>query len=206
MQMQPYDCYKLYLGVKMHFTSKSYDFTKYAGKVNAKAETFNKRRDKWFFVKLAKQYAEEDMLDLIVSNFLKNDNVYVANLLNEDAKDIMLEYKRKKQALTYIFSSEIEELLGSVQFPDDLLVVTNGKNPPILKAVYSNSLSLETFVILNDILGFFGMFSKKLADTFLWPAFNLKCDKYKSFLTYDKRKFENILKEKLHEHSANTGE
>ncbi len=204
MHMQPYDCCKLYLGIKMHFTSPTYDFTKYSGKVNAKPGTFNKRRDKWFFVKLAKQYAEEDMLDLIVSNFLANDSAYIATLLNAEAKDIMLEYKRKKQALTYIFSSEIDSLFSKVEFPDDLLRVTKGANPLLLKSVYAKEISLETFVILNELLGFFDMFSEKISDTFLWPAFRLKCDKYKSFLTFNKKKFEGILKEKLHEHSTNT--
>ena len=92
--MQPFDCFRLYLAVKMHFKSPTYDYQKYLGKVNVKEDTFNKRKDKWFFVKLAKTFAEEDMLDLVVSNFLENDNVYVTHLLNAEAKDIMLDYKQ----------------------------------------------------------------------------------------------------------------
>ena len=40
-----FKAYKLYLAVKNHFTT-SYDYFKYNGKVNAKEDSFLKRRDK----------------------------------------------------------------------------------------------------------------------------------------------------------------
>ena len=195
--MESYDCFKLYLAIKNHFTSASYDYEKYGGKVNVKPETYAKRRDRWSFVKLTKTYADEDMLDLIVSNFLESDTTYVTQLLNPEAKDILLEYKRKHQALTYTFTNDVTKMFDLVKVPDDMLKVIKGSNPLLLKAVYAKDITLETFVILNDILGFFDMFSEKISDDFLWPKFRIKCEKYKSFLKYDINKFEKILTEKL---------
>ena len=39
-----FDVYKVYLGVKLHFTTDSYDYIKYGGKTNAKLDTFKKKK------------------------------------------------------------------------------------------------------------------------------------------------------------------
>jgi len=199
--MDGYECYALYLAVKRHFVIKKYDYIHYNGKTRVSPDSFNKRKDKFLFHLMSKKYAKEDILDLFVSNFIKDNALHVSNLLNQDAKDIMLDYKKRKQALAYTFTNETETMLSRVKFPDDLLKVYKGNNPLLLKAVYSSEISMETFIILNDILGFFDMFSAKIQDTYLWPVFRFKCEKYKSFIEYNKTKYSNILKEKLHEHS-----
>ena len=43
--MDPFDVYKLYLALKLHFTTESYDKTKTKGDVRGKKETFLKRKD-----------------------------------------------------------------------------------------------------------------------------------------------------------------
>lgn len=62
-------------------------------------------------------------------------------------------------------------------------------------------ISLETLVILNDIMNFFPMWNKKIDDDILWPDFKMKCEKYTPFLNYDKVKFKEILKEKIKEYA-----
>ena len=52
-----FDVYKTYLAVKLHFASDTYDYYKYDGKVNAKLDTFTKRKDRYFFHKLSTRYA-----------------------------------------------------------------------------------------------------------------------------------------------------
>ena len=47
-----YDAYTLYLGIKLHFHSDSYDFVKYNGKVKSDINSFLKRKDKYHFGKL----------------------------------------------------------------------------------------------------------------------------------------------------------
>ena len=42
-----FDSYQLYLGVKLHFNSESYDFIKYNGKVKADLPSFLKRNDRF---------------------------------------------------------------------------------------------------------------------------------------------------------------
>ena len=73
-----FDVFKVYLAVKLHFTS-NYNYFDYDGKVNCKLETFTKRNDRYFFHKLSKKYGKDEILDFFVSNFCENDKKSVGN-------------------------------------------------------------------------------------------------------------------------------
>ncbi len=65
MKMDAIDAYKVYLGVKNHFTQDSYDWFKYNKKVNVTYDSFLKRKDKIFFAKLGNRkdaYLEEFLI------------------------------------------------------------------------------------------------------------------------------------------------
>jgi len=48
-----FEVYKMYLALKQHFTKDNYDYVKYRGKVTASEKSFEERRDRYFFKKLA---------------------------------------------------------------------------------------------------------------------------------------------------------
>ena len=50
-----FEVFKLYLAIKLHFTTDTYNYEEYGGKVNCKLETFTKRNDRYFFHKLSKR-------------------------------------------------------------------------------------------------------------------------------------------------------
>ena len=54
---------------------------------------------------------------------------------------------------------------------------------------------VETVAILNDIMGFFPMWEKKIIDDIIWPNWKLRLEKYTPFIQYDKAKFKAIVKE-----------
>ena len=47
--MTSYDAYKLYLAIKLHFTTANYDYFKHNAKVNSSLNAFLKRNDRFFF-------------------------------------------------------------------------------------------------------------------------------------------------------------
>ena len=67
-----YDAYTLYLGIKLHFYSKDYDFVKYNGKVKSDINSFLKRKDKYHFGKLFKTYKQE-LQDFYIANLSFKD-------------------------------------------------------------------------------------------------------------------------------------
>jgi len=66
--MNGFEIYKVYLAVKLHFTSKgkSYDFHKHGGRTTARLEGFTKRRDRYFFHKLSKSYNNNNIVDSLI--------------------------------------------------------------------------------------------------------------------------------------------
>ena len=81
--MNGFEIYKVYLAIKLHFTSKnrSYDFHRHGGRTTAKLETFTKRRDRYFFHKLSRTYNSTTVVDYFVSNFVNNTNLWVGDII-----------------------------------------------------------------------------------------------------------------------------
>ena len=71
--MNPLECYRMYMAIRLHFISKSYDYFKYNGKVKTSNESFYKRRDKYRFDTLCRQYKEKEMMHFFVANFSNGD-------------------------------------------------------------------------------------------------------------------------------------
>jgi hypothetical protein len=92
-------------------------------------------------------------------------------------------------------------LLADGNSPDTMLMVKPNEYPRLMHFVQLKQVSLETLVILNDIMNFIPMWDKKIDDDIIWPDFKLKCEKYTPFLHYDKNKFKEILKEKIKENA-----
>ena len=98
------------------------------------------------------------------------------------------------QSITYRFTSEVADLISSVNHFDKLFIINDGKAPMVLKSFYRKDVSIETFVIMNHILDFFTQFSRELDDTYRWPDVEKRCLKYAKFLDIDIHKYTTILK------------
>jgi hypothetical protein len=195
-----YAAFAMYNSLKLHFTSKSYDYFKYNGKTNVSTVTFLKRKDKYTFYKLSRKYSVDEMRDFYVANFLEGDK-WVGEMSNADGEEVYKKWQKRIQSLTYAFENDIMFLLADGGSPDKMLEVKPNDYPLLMKFVQLNRVSLETLVILNDILNFIPMWTKKIDDDIIWPDFRMKCLKYTPFIQYDKNKFKNILKEKIKENA-----
>ena len=98
--MTPFEAYKLYNAISMHFTTPSYDYFKYNGKIRADEHTFETRKDKYMFYKLSKH---SDPITFLVANFAEGKKVWVGDLFSQDKDLAYNEYIKRKQSLTYIF-------------------------------------------------------------------------------------------------------
>lgn len=191
-----YEAFAMYQALKLHF-SGNYDYVKYNGKTNTNKDQFMLRKDKFTFYKLSRKYKKEELFGFYVSNLLKNPKLWVGELVSEDADSEYKLWLRVQQSLTYIFEQDLNYLFDKVEKPDDLLSVVDGQYPLLYNEFLQNSINLETIVILNGILNFLPMWSKKIEDDIVFPDFAKKCNKYAPFLNYDKIKFKNILKDKI---------
>tara|TARA_Y100000592_G_C5477893_1_gene323480 strand:+ start:4209 stop:4796 length:588 start_codon:yes stop_codon:yes gene_type:complete len=189
--MDPYDSYKLYNALKLHFES-NYDAIKYNFKTTVKPQSFFKRKDKYFFAKIAKTY-EKDILEFYVSNF-KNDMKYVGDMVNDEGDRHYQKHKKIMESITYQFQNDINKLYESNSDFDSLLEAKDNEHPFVIKFWLQDEIELETIVILDSITGFMERENSKITETIIWPDIYRKIIKYKPFVKFDKSKCINLLK------------
>lgn len=190
--MTPFEAYKLYMAVKMHFTQPSYDYFKYNGKTNVNQESFNRRKDKYQFQKLSRH---KDARHYLVANFISSDgSKWVGDLLSDESRQHYTDWLKRTESLTYNFNQE----LSSIE--DDFMsyfACKDGQHPKLLVLYKQGKISIETLTILNEMLSFFPIWDKKITDTIIWPSIRDKCVKYQPFLKYDKNKIKSLVKRVL---------
>ena len=189
--IDPFESFKLYNALKLHFESDGYDAFKYNFKTNVKATSFLKRKDKYFFAKVARQY-EKDMMGYYVSNF-KNDVSYVGDMINTYGENNYSEHKRIQESIHRVFAVDINILSEQNVDFDKLFESEDGQYPLVTRLWISEEISLETVVILNSILGFIPRESGKISDTIMWPNIKRKIEKYAPFVNFDVNKCNKLL-------------
>jgi len=194
MKMDAIDAYKVYLGVKNHFTLDSYDWFKYNKKVNVTYDSFLKRKDKIFFAKLGNRkdaYLEE----FLVSNFMHDTKMWVGELLSEECEERYKEWKRRQESLTYVFKNEMDFISGwSATELNEFFNAKGGDHPPIIKKYLRGEISLETLAILNSLLHFVKRYDIMIHDP-IYKEVSKLCKKYQPFLNYDTARMKKSLRE-----------
>ena len=190
----PFDAYKQYLSLKNHFTKEKYDYHKYCGKSRATVQSFYKRKDRFWFEKLARNKDDKEVVEFFISNFITctdPSKLWIGELIRE-GEVRYTSWKKRTQSMSYMFKGEIEELLSEKKL-DDLFSSKSG-HPTILKKYLGGDISIETMVILDRILEFRKNFDNDLQDP-VWETVSMRMKKYSPFLNIDVPRYKKILRE-----------
>jgi len=191
--MSGIEVYKMYLSLKLHFTTDSFDYFKYGNAAKASQSSFDSRRDKFFFVKLSRTFKEDELREFFVANMIVEDKVYPATLVREGAKNYK-EYLKRKQSLSYNFKEDVITLHDMSQRFDNLFII-DGVHPPLLKAHLGGKITIETLAIFNKIFQFVGNFDKVIKEDIVWKPLRNRVVKYEPFIHIDKGKYKSIIKQ-----------
>jgi hypothetical protein len=196
-----FEAYKLYMAIKLHFTSNSYDFFKYNSKTNVTQSTFLKNKSKYQFYKLARKYSLIDLRDFYVANFLEGDK-WVGDMNTADGEQVYTKWQKVQQSLTYTFENDIIYLFDKYK-PAEMFK-TSGNYPNLLNELMENNIHIETLVYMNMIMGFLPVWKKEIDDDIIWPNWEIKLRKYQPFIFDENKiqKFEDILREKIKDAKA----
>ena len=180
--MRAVDVYLMYCALKAHFKG-DYDYHKFSGQTKIKRDSFWKRKDRIFFVKIASKYEDEQVLDYFISNFVLDRNGYIANFNDKNYED----WLQRKKMFYQIFSQELEPHIKNF---NPMFESKNGRHPTLLKEYLGKRISLETMVILDELVEFGDTWDKELDwDDFVWPDVKKLMNNYKGFLTINPDKY-----------------
>jgi len=181
-----YDSYQLYLAMKLHFNSENYNFKQYNGHVKADLSSFMKRKDKFHFAKLARKYKDK-LIDFYIANLSQGD-YWAGELLEREAEERYTEWRKRRQKLSHMFEQEVKQLLEKKTI-QEVLTVYKGQHPYLLKQFLGKKISLETMCILDEITNYSLNWKKLISENIVYPGVHHRIDKYKSFLSYDQKKY-----------------
>jgi len=177
--MEGWTAYQMYLGLKLHFTT-DYDYKKYGGKTSASKGSFLKRRDRYFFARVAKKYGD-NTLDYYIANFVKSPKGWLGDFSEENYN----EWTKNRQSLTYNFISDMNILFPQVEDFESIFSCNNGQHSVLLKNFLAKRITVETMVILDGLLSYVKKWDKELHDDLVWPDVRRLVVKYGAFMNYD---------------------
>jgi len=189
--MSGYYTYVTYMALKQHFTTDKYDFIKYDGKIRTNVNTYEKRKDRFFFDKLSKK---RDCENIMLSNMIVNPKIWVGDLLSPEANDIYINWLRRQESLTYIVSNNMDELNDNF---DSNFIVKDGQYPVVINKQLKSEIEIETLVILTKLVGCLEYWDRKISDTIFWPTIRRLIVKYEPFIQYDLEKIRKIVVNKF---------
>ncbi|MFZ9611005.1 MAG: hypothetical protein ACO294_09920 [Methylococcales bacterium] len=196
MIMEPFEVYRYYLALRLHFTTDQYDVIKQQGRVRASKNSFLQRKDLLSIRKVAETYSDKDVVDFLVANFVSGDRW--GGIFDSESKDRYLSWKRRIESMSYTFKKDISylntQMMKQGKEFKDCLVGGKNEHPFILKSYYRSSISIETLVILNKIYEYINLFDTAYSDDLMWPELSRIIKKYSPFLHIEKEKYDAIFR------------
>ena len=140
----------------------------------------------------------------MLSSFISAEDptkVWVGHI-KRDGRARYLVHQKQMDSLSYQVSQDCDtvvDYLETVERSFNWLFKTeqsHGSHPALLKLYIKKSISLETLLIYDQVLGYITEWDKVLKDP-LWEGLSLKIKKYKPFLSIPVSKYKEMLQEKF---------
>ena len=112
--------------------------------------------------------------------------------LENEAKKVFMEWKKKKQKLSHMFEQEVSVLLEKKGI-QEVLRVHNGQHPYLLKQFLGKKISIETMCILDTITNYSEAWNLMIEETIVYPDVWTRINKYKTFIHFDREAYKSKL-------------
>lgn len=194
--MEPYEVYRYYLALRLHFTTDQYDVIQQRGKVKASKQAFFKRKDLLAIRKVAESYSDQEVVNFLVANFVSGDRW--GGVFDAESKERYTSWKKRLESISYTFEKDLSKLINHCEKYNldfaSLFISLNSQHPFIIKEFLRNSISVETLVILNKIMPFLDDLDVTLQQDLIWPDTSRLIKKYTPFLNIEKSKYDAIFR------------
>jgi len=177
----PFQCYKCFIALKLHFNDAKYDF--FAMKGRTPRITYNsymKRNDRHFFERIAKH---RDPMMYILANFVNDFNGFASNFSDAPYN----RWRRVTDSLEYTF----RETLDKIPDINEYIRVVDGKSE-LLNMYFSGKIEPEILCILDKIYGIFKYWLKNLSNVVFSDIFKWLTN-YSPFIDFDVKTYKKIL-------------
>lgn len=186
--MEPFEAFRYYQSLKLHFEQESYDAPKYNYKTSVKPQSFWKRKDKYFFAKIGRMFdTPPELINYYAAHFVA-DNNWVGDMLGND--HVYRDWQKRTESMGYNFEQDLNKV--NVDSFDQLFELGN-QYPKVVESYLSGDIHIESVVILNKLTNFMSRADKKVSDPILWPDVSRKIRKYSLLMNVNIEKMKKIV-------------
>ena len=122
-------------------------------------------------------------------------------MVGKTGNDNYARWQKRIESLSYVFKGDIDTLFDFIEEKkikfDDLFKVKEGQHPPLVKLYLANKVTIETMLILDELLNYTKRFNKTIKEKVIWPKKYKLMMNYKPFLKYNSTKMKMIIKRKI---------
>lgn len=182
-----HECFKLYLPLKLHFTTENFDVFKNPKLKNTTIEIYNKRRDRKIFETLAKRFeTPRECVKYYVANFAYG-NINFLYSTNQGLDNYNL-WNKRRQSITHIFEKDVNFIINLL---DMRKIDINNIDTEIFNLYMNSEITLEGIVILNSYNGILSRINDSVSKL-IWGGDILRLIKSERFVKFDKNKTDQI--------------
>lgn len=174
-----FNVYCIFMAIKLHFTTKDFDYGLYGPMTNYKFESFlAKEGVAKQFGRLARRFESQQtevIENYLIANFVKSPKTWVTTLLTRQAQENYNEYRRLYDNFSYNFLEQFErdmipEIKGRGLTFLGYVKGTGTGHPPLLTDIIVKKYPMWFLVGLNKITGFIALYDNILKDDIYWSS------------------------------------
>ena len=189
--------YCLYIMLKNHFQGK-YDVVKYNWRMRISDSAFNKRKDKYFFERLSEKYKLKELIYILISNLVSNQDAWIGEISDADAIDFYRKYLIKLRSINDTFVEDIKNIYYFSKKSNKTLKEIIDYNSStgtsyLFRLLQSQIITSETFIILDSFLDVINKYDTDM-DNIIWNNYSIKFNAYKKILKIDKETAKTLFK------------
>lgn len=173
--MSPYQAYKFYLAIKLHFTVDSYDVFETRGAVrvcSASAFETNKMRGRFAFI--AREHPEpKSIVQFFVACFAYSANVFD----HQESKEAHAKWMKHKEMMTSMILDDLDTV-------DDITSALVGTPCKLMKMISGGHINIETAVAINRKMNFV----EGWKHNFTHPSLYIRIKKLDRFISFNEEK------------------
>lgn len=177
----PEEIKEKYQAIKLHFSTKNYNYFKYNGKVNK--QHF---KDIVPYTIISKGKYKTDFPDFFIPGLFHNPKVNIDYFLTDDYVKLWKYWKSYQTSPMYFYKEELVEIERYISRKaykfDKLFLVNDAELPLIYKLIIRHDVSPQTVLYMDQVLQFSKKFKSTVTEKVIYPKLSNRLVKLSHFL------------------------
>lgn len=180
--------YNLYLQLKNHFNGRR-DVVKAQWRMKVSDDSYAKRKDKFFFQKLAERFTLKELCLIFIGNLVSNQDAWIGEISDSDAVNFYHTYLARLKNIRNRFEDDVKNIYYfarkvKVSSLNEIFCYNESiQSSYIFKLLQSGIISFESFIMLDSFLNIIEKHDQ--FDNIIWSNYSVRLKAYRKLFQVD---------------------